>query len=142
MSHKTAEEKYLGFINPNAAIDNKIEKWSDDDRNLYKIRLTYSLQCLKLLLHQGLSFRGHDESEESSNRGNFIEILKFLAVKSEEVNKYVFNNAPGNSTLTSPKIQKQIIQCCAIKTRKKIIEELGEEPFAILADESSDISHK
>jgi hypothetical protein len=40
MSHKTAEEKYLGFINPNAAIDNKIEKWSDDDRNLYKIRLT------------------------------------------------------------------------------------------------------
>jgi hypothetical protein len=142
MSHKTAEEKYLGFINPNAAIDNKIEKWSDDDRNLYKIRLTYSLRCLKFLLHQGLSFRGHDESEESSNRGNFIEILKFLAVNSEEVNKYVLNNAPGNCTLTSPKIQKQIIQCCAIETRKKIIEELGEEPFAILADESSDISHK
>jgi hypothetical protein len=43
MSHKAAEEKYLGFINPNAAIDNKTEKWSDDDRNLYKIRLTYSL---------------------------------------------------------------------------------------------------
>jgi hypothetical protein len=142
MSHKTAEEKYLGFINPNAAIDNKVEKWSDDDRNLYKIRLTYSLRCLKFLLHQGLSFRGHDESEESSNRGNFIEILKFLAVNSEEVNKYVLNNAPGNCTLTSPKIQKQIIQCCAIETRKKIIEELGEEPFAILADESSDISHK
>jgi hypothetical protein len=97
---------------------------------------------LKFLLHQGLSFRGHDESEESSNRGNFIEILKFLAVNSEEVNKYVLNNAPCNCTLTSPKIQKQIIQCCAIETRKKIIEELGEEPFAILADESSDISHK
>jgi hypothetical protein len=97
---------------------------------------------LKFLLHQGLSFRGHDESEESSNRGNFIEILKFLAVNSEEVNKYVLNNAPGNCTLTNPKIQNQIIQCCAIETRKKIIEELGEEPFAILADESSDISHK
>jgi hypothetical protein len=97
---------------------------------------------LKFLLHQGLSFRGHDESEESSNRGNFIEILKFLAVNSEEVNKYVLNNAPGNCTLTSPKIQKQIIQCCAIETRKKIIEELGEEPFAILAGESSDMSHK
>ena len=97
---------------------------------------------MKFLLHQGLSFYGHDESEESSNRGNFIEILKFLVVNSEEVNKYVLNNAPGNCTLTSPKIQKQIIQCCAIETRKKIIEELGEEPFAILADESSDISHK
>ena len=58
------------------------------------------------------------------------------------MNKYVLNNAPGNCTLTSPKIQKQIIHCCAIETRKKIIEELGDEPFAILANESSDISHK
>jgi len=93
-------------------------------------------------LHQGLAFCGHNESEDSSNRGNFIELLKFLAANSEEVNKYVLNNAPGNCLLTSPKIQKQLIQCCAIETRKKIIEELGEEPFAILADESSDISHK
>jgi hypothetical protein len=32
--------------------------------------------------------------------------------------------------------------CCAIETRKRIIEEFGDEPYAILADESSDISHK
>jgi hypothetical protein len=44
--------------------------------------------------------------------------------------------------LTSPKIQAQVIQCCAIETRKKIVDELGDEPYAILADESSDISHK
>jgi hypothetical protein len=43
-----------------------------------------------------LTFRGHDESEESSNRGNFIELLQFLAENSEEVDKYVLNNAPGN----------------------------------------------
>ena len=58
------------------------------------------------------------------------------------MNKYVLKNAPGNCTLTSPDIQKQIIHCCAIETRKKIIEELGDEPYTILADESSDISHK
>ena len=34
------------------------------------------------------------------------------------------------------------MHCCAIQTRKKIIEKLGDEPYAILADESSDISHK
>jgi hypothetical protein len=90
-------------------------------------------------LHQGLAFHGHDESEESSNRG---ELLKFLAGNSEEVNKYVLHNAPGNCTLTSPDIQKHIIHCCAIETRKKIIEELGDETYAILTDESNDISHK
>ena len=46
---------------------------------------------LPFLLHQGLAFRGHDESQESSNRGNFIELLKFLAANSEEVNKFVLN---------------------------------------------------
>jgi hypothetical protein len=65
--------------------------------------------------------------------------LKFIASNSEEVKKYVLENAPGNCTLTSPKIQKQIIHCCAIETRQKIIEDLGEEPYAILADESSDM---
>jgi hypothetical protein len=93
-------------------------------------------------LHQGLAFRGHDESEKSSNRGNFIELLKFLAENSKDVNKYVLDNAPDNCTFTRPDIQKQIIHCCALETRKKIIEELGDEPYAILADESSDISHK
>jgi hypothetical protein len=52
------------------------------------------------------------------------------------------NNAPGNCKLTSPDIQKDIIQCCAIETRKQIIEEIGEDYFTILADESSDVSHK
>ncbi|XP_066324611.1 uncharacterized protein [Miscanthus floridulus] len=46
----------------------------------------------------GLAFRGHDESEESSNRGNFIELLKFLAGNSEEVNKYVLDNAPADES--------------------------------------------
>jgi hypothetical protein len=141
-AHNAAQERYIGFINPKVAIDYHIDKWTDEELRLYKKRLTYSLRCIKFLLHQGLAFRGHDESEESSNRGNFIELLKFLAGNSDEVNKYVLNNAPGNCTLTSPKIQKQIIYCCAIETRKKIIEELGDEPFAILPDESSDISHK
>ena len=141
-AHKAAQERYIGFINPKVAIDYHIDKWTDEELRLYKKRLTYSLRCIKFLLLQGLAFRGNDESEESSNRGNFIELLKFLAGNSDEVNKYVLNNAPGNCTLTSPKIQKQIIHCCAIETRKKIIEELGDEPYAILADESSDISHK
>ena len=66
-------------------------------------------------------FCGHDETEESSNRGNLIKFLKFLAANSEEVNKYVLKKALGNFTLTSPKIQKQIMQGCAIETRKKII---------------------
>jgi hypothetical protein len=79
-------------------------KVSKKDLYLYKTRLTYSLICLRYLLNQGLAFRGHDESEESSNRGNFIELLKWLAKGNKEVNKVVLNNAPGNCILNSSRI--------------------------------------
>ena len=140
--HNAAQERYNLYMTPNAKIDNVMETVTSEELRLYKIRLTYSIRCLKFLLHQGLAFRGHDETEESSNRGNFLELLKWLASNNEEVDKYVLKNAPGNCTLTCPDIQKQIIQCCAIETRNKIIEELGDDHFAILADESSDVSHK
>jgi hypothetical protein len=44
--------------------------------------------------------------------------------------------------LTAPEIQKQIANCCAKETTKLIIEDLGDEYFAILADESSDVYQK
>ncbi|XBH89628.1 hypothetical protein VPH35_081487 [Triticum aestivum] len=140
--HNAAQEKYDLFVNPHATINDPLVKVDSEDLRLYRMRLKYSLRCLQFLLHQGLAFRGHDESEQSSNRGNFIELLKWLAINSEEVNKYVLKNAPGNCKLTSHQIQNQIIQCCAVHTRNQIIEQVGDDHYAILADESSDVSHK
>lgn len=39
-------------------------------------------------------------------------------------------------------IQTDIINCCAIQTTKHIIEEIGDDHYLILAEESSDVSHK
>jgi hypothetical protein len=88
-------------------------------------RLSYSIQCAKYLLRQGLASRGHDESQNSLNF--------------EEVAKVVLKNAPKNCQLTAPQIQKEIASCCAKETTKLLIEDLGGEYFAILADESSDV---
>jgi hypothetical protein len=38
--------------------------------------------------------------------------------------------------------KKRLFNVCAIETRKKIIEEISDEAYAILADEPGDISHK
>ena len=71
-------------------------------------------------------------------QGNFRELLAWLAWNFEEVNKVVLENAPLNCQMIDHKIQKQLIASCAHETTKFIIEELGDECFAILADESSD----
>jgi hypothetical protein len=59
--HNKAQEKYNLFVNPCASVDDLLVEANSEDLRLYKMRLKYSLRCLKFLLHQGLAFRGHDE---------------------------------------------------------------------------------
>jgi hypothetical protein len=46
----------------NQHVEVMIAKQSDVARNLYRIRLTASLDCLRYLMLQGLPVRGHNES--------------------------------------------------------------------------------
>ena len=96
-------------------------KQSEQVRSIYRTHLIASVDYIRFLLHQGLAFHGHDESEESLNQGNLIEILKFLAEHNEEINKVVLNNAPENLKLTSPRIQKDIINIAAIETTMPLL---------------------
>ncbi|KAK9733006.1 hypothetical protein RND81_04G037700 [Saponaria officinalis] len=68
---------------------------SKESKLKYQKRLEVSIKCLKWLSLQGLPARGHDESETSSNE--------------EDVDKFVLKNAPANSQMTAPSIQKDII---------------------------------
>jgi len=141
-SHCLAQEKHDLFSRSGTSIGDALEKLTTEEKAMYKARLRYSLRCLKFILRQGLACRGHDESDESLNKGNFLELLNWLAESFEDVNKVVLKNAPKNCKLTSPMIQKELINCCAKETTKLIIEDLGDDYFAILADESSDVYQK
>ncbi|XP_044336326.1 uncharacterized protein [Triticum aestivum] len=137
-AHCEAEEKYNLFIKPKASIREAISSQTTQYKAEYLARLKWSLECIKFILHQGLAFRGHDEGKDSKNKGNFRELLQWLAGNFEEVNKVVLGNAPQNCQMIDHKIEKQLISSCAHETTKFVIEELGDECFTILADESSD----
>ncbi|KAG8635717.1 hypothetical protein MANES_16G056300v8 [Manihot esculenta] len=100
---------------------------SPDD---YRTRLSTVVSVARILLEEGLPFRGHDESAD------------WVCKREENVNKVMGKNAPGNNQLTSPTIQRDIIECCAMETRKIILNELGEKKFALLVDEARDCSVK
>ncbi|XP_021738226.1 uncharacterized protein LOC110704726 [Chenopodium quinoa] len=122
-----------------------LEKWNNSKRfenHVGGIKSAHNLSYEKFLLGRGLAFRGHDESDESHNRGNFIELLKWLGEKVKEVGDHTLENAPENCQMTTPPIQKDIINCYAKETTKCIIEDIGDDYFAILVDESSDVSQK
>ncbi|XP_052107534.1 uncharacterized protein LOC127740540 [Arachis duranensis] len=93
------------------------------------------------LLRQGLPFRGNDETDDSVNQGNFLELLNFLAQHNEEIDR-AFKNACGNLKLRAPSIKKDIVRATASETTKAIVNDLGDELFAVLVDETRDISIK
>lgn len=129
-------------MNQKQHIELVFSKLSDEAKQDYKVRLTASVDCVRFLLKQGLSFRGHDESESSSNQGNFLEFLKFVAQQNENVRAFSLKKTPENLKLTSPDIQKDICNAAATETTNAIMKELGDELFSILLDESRDVSTK
>lgn len=124
-------------------IDTALINRSREDRKRYQIRLHSSTRCVKFLLLNGLPFRGHMETDDSDNPGNFLELLKFLGDSDPIVKSNTFENAPGNLKCTSPYTQGQIINACAIETTNIIIQEvLQSRFFSILVDEARDVSVK
>ncbi|XP_019233815.1 PREDICTED: zinc finger MYM-type protein 1-like [Nicotiana attenuata] len=117
------------------------EKQSDQQKTEYRIRLNASIDVARFLLNFGLSFRGHDESESSKNKGLFLGILEWLRNRLPDVDRIILKHAPKNDMMTSPKIQKDIVSACAQETVKAIIDDLNGDYFGILVDKSKDISN-
>ncbi|XP_075095458.1 uncharacterized protein LOC142173723 [Nicotiana tabacum] len=121
----------------------KVEVMQSSQTKLeYKIRLKASIEVVRLLLNQGLAFRGHREDESLLNKGNFLEILSWYAERCDKIRDLVLKKAPKNDQLTSHKIQKDIIIACKIEIVKAIMDDLNGDFFALLVDESCDVSCK
>ncbi|XP_076921231.1 uncharacterized protein LOC143582593 [Bidens hawaiensis] len=140
--HNKARKKGKDLLNQAQSIPVAIDKGTDLHKKQYRIRLHASARLTKALLNGSLAFHGHDESEESLYRGNFIEFLIVFGELSEEIGKVILGNAPGNNQMTSPSIQKELCNCFAEEVLKRIFEELNDDVFSILVDESRDISKK
>jgi hypothetical protein len=66
-----------------------------------------------------------------------LELLEWYKNKNKDV-----ANLFSKNQMTGPKIQKKLCRACAELTTKAVIEDIGDEPFAILVDEARDCSIK
>jgi len=86
-------------------------------------------------MKQGLPFHGHDESKESYNRGNFLEFYDCVTEHDPILCKAVTTHATKNRCLLAPEIQRDI-EYSANEVVQSILEELGDDVFCLLIDES------
>ncbi|CAN6568654.1 unnamed protein product [Malus baccata var. baccata] len=140
--HNKVREVATNLMNQATHIETVVSKHSDQARKAYRTCLNASIKCTKFLLRQGLPFRGHDESATSSNKGNYLELLQFLADNNDKVREVVMENAPGNLRLVAPSIKKKIVNSCALETLDAIMDGLKDRFFSILVDEARDVSVK
>ena len=98
-----------------------------------------SIDVVRVLALQGITFRGRDKSSTSVNRGNLLEILDVVASYDKKVAE-VIAKAPKNETYISPQIQKQILHVFSMKVMNAIREEIGDAKFCIVVDETRDES--
>jgi len=139
--HYIAMEKWENLRNPNQYIERMIHKQTKKEKKQNNLLVKTSIESVKLAL-QGCVFRGHDESPESTNRGNYIELIKLHKKANKEIDDVVLENEAKNAKYISPCIQKEILQIIADCVRHKIREEIGDAKFCILADKAVDESHK
>ncbi|XP_059281308.1 uncharacterized protein LOC132035001 [Lycium ferocissimum] len=132
----------LDLDNQAQSILTCFDKEKEETKSKYRVRLNASIDVARFLLKEGMPFRGHDESETSARRGNFLDLLKWYAAKNEDVKQVVLENAQQNDIMICPSIQKDIVSSCAKEIVRAIVEDLNGDYFGILVDESKDVSHK
>ncbi|XP_052116150.1 uncharacterized protein LOC127746562 [Arachis duranensis] len=137
-AHNQAWRKYEALMRPKQHITATIEKQSEQAKKNYQIHLTATIDCIRFLLRQGLAFCGNDETNDSVNQRNFLELLNFLAQHNEEIDR-AFKIAHRNLKVIVPSIQKDIVRAAARETTKVIVDDLGDELFAVLVNEARDI---
>lgn len=97
-------------------------------------------RILLFTVNQGITQRGHDESSDSLNKGNFLELID-LMVENDDFLKSKIDSLPLNAKYLSHDIQDEFFQIMADLVLVKINEELNKSLWcSVIADESKDIS--
>ena len=118
-------------------VSRREEEIEDNRQIMFRL-----LEIIKFLAKQNLAFRGHDESKDSLNRGNFLELVHHQA-KFDKLLRNHLETAGANCTYLSPYIQNELILSLANNIVYKICQEVKDAKyFAILLDEASDTSRQ
>ena len=140
--HDQAMKKCTALLKRDQHIDVAMQVHDQASKVAYFTRLNASIDTARLLLKQGLPFRGHDESKNSHNKGNFLEVRDFLAEHDPVVGKAMGKDAAQNALMVAPQVQKDISEGFAHVIVQSILKEVHNNVFCLLVDESRDVSCK
>jgi len=108
---------------------------AEKDRN--RRNLLCIIDIVRFLARQGIAFRGHREDESSNNRGNFSELVHFVAKYHPPLKDWLQSH-PRNVSELSPQIQNELIEVVAQECVHIIAQQCTTRPFSFMCDEVRD----
>ncbi|CAF4961518.1 unnamed protein product [Rotaria sp. Silwood1] len=132
--------EYQSRQKSNTTVIHVLEKSRADQIRNNRNKLINISSAILLCAKQLLALHGHDESIDSHNHGNLIEILKWSA-QTDPLAKAVLKESAGNATYLSHQIQDELLHIMANQIRDSIAEKLHGNVYGLLADEATDVSH-
>ncbi|KAH7663320.1 Ribonuclease H-like protein [Dioscorea alata] len=121
-NHNNARRHCEDFKNQRQSVSHIFSSHSREMEIAYRARVAAVLRVIRFLLLQ--------------------EMLNWYGTEVESVGLVIKENALENNQMTSPQIQKELVRACVEETTRAIIDEIGDNHFSILLDESRDKSIK
>ena len=145
--HKVCKEEYQSYMMTKRASSGTVKDqiFDPDTINAKKLasdseHFNLVIECLLFLTRQDIALRGHREDEESPNKGNFLELHKFLISHDQHLRELYEKVSVKR---LSPHVQNLILEAAANAAIELIKLELkSNEAYAILADGTRDRNHE
>jgi hypothetical protein len=127
------------MMNPDKTLPVIISKQNEELFNKNRHILQCVVDAVILCGTRSLALRGHrdDWTSTSDNKGNFIALLELLSTYDDQLAKHL-RQGSKNAMMTSKTVQNEIIDVIRTLLQEKIVREVGDAPFAIIADEARD----
>ncbi|KAL7634614.1 UNVERIFIED_CONTAM: hypothetical protein RMT77_014991 [Armadillidium vulgare] len=152
--HSTSKEHILNFLSYKKLFKkfNTIQEALNEHARLskeeYNVNVSKNREVFKLLINltsvlckQELPFRGHNESKNSCNQGNFKEIFQVIINANEELKAHWEKMGAFNGL--SKTIENDIIDCIASELKENIYKSISDAIFfSIQVDETIDTNEK
>lgn len=126
-------------------VDNLLGFGNQQNIQIWREIIRRIIDVIIMLATCDLPFRGHreelvEDDTVSTNKGNFISVLKLLAKYDPLLESHLKNNTNRDKYL-SPKIQNEIIHIISTEIKKKNLNEIKDALFfTIICDTTQDIS--
>lgn len=141
------KEMEANLVENRGVIDAALQTAMETEKKNWRDILTRVLHCIKFLATQNLALRGHRESlhQDSSNVGNFLGLLKLLAVFDPVMKQHLAHVEahPGSPSYLSPAVQNEFINLVASTVRQSLLTHIRKAKYyGIMFDTTPDQAHR